>query len=159
MKNKYNLYIDMDGVLTDFNGDYQKLTGIDISNESHTHKDNNEFFEPIDKAGKDFWSNMTWTKDGKELWNYIKNYNPVLLSAPTREHSSRTGKIEWVKRELPGYHLILRSASNKKEFADKNSILIDDRPSNIDDWKGREGIGILHSSSVDTIKELKKLNI
>jgi 5'(3')-deoxyribonucleotidase len=159
MNKNYTIYCDLDGVLTDFNGDYKILTGIDISNESHTHKNNKEFFEPIDKAGKNFWSKMNWTKDGKVLWNYIKKYNPELLSAPTRENSSRVGKMEWVEKELPGVHLILRSASNKKEFANKNSILIDDRPSNIEDWKENGGIGILHKSTNETIKELKMLNL
>lgn len=159
MEKKYNVYCDLDGVLTDFNGDYQKLTGIDITKESHTHKNNRTFFEPIDKAGKGFWSNMSWTKDGKELWSYIEKYKPNLLSAPTRDNSSRVGKMEWVQKELPGVRLILRSASGKKEFANENSILIDDRPSNIEDWLENGGIAIFHSSTDNTIKELKKLNL
>ena len=154
---KYTIYCDLDGVLTDFNGEYKKLTGIDISNRSHMNKGDELFFEPINKAGKDFWTNMSWTKDGKELWNYIEKYNPILLSAPTRDNSSRVGKNEWVKRELPGVRLILRSAGSKREFANKNTILIDDRPSNVEQWIEDGGISILHKNTEDTIKKLKKI--
>jgi len=81
------------------------------------------------------------------------------LSAPSEKNESRVGKHKWVKRELPGFHLILRSPEHKKDFAAPNSILIDDREDNIDSWKKAGGIGILHKSANETIKELKKLSL
>ena len=36
-----------------------------------------------------------------------------------------------------------RSKEKKKEFAEKNKILIDDLKSNIKEWKASSGIGIL----------------
>lgn len=148
----------MDGVLTDFNGAYEKLTGIKIKKDEN-HRNDEAFFDPINKAGKYFWSNMSWTKDGKQLWDCIKQYQPELLSAPTRDNSSRVGKHLWVEKELPGVHLILRSAKSKKEFAGKNNILIDDKLSNIEQWEENGGIGIHHISTEITIKELKKLGL
>ena len=95
--------------------------------------------------------------DGKELWNYIKKYNPSLLSAPSREKSSRTGKNIWVNNYLPGVKLILANAVDKQNYSGENQILIDDKESNIEQWRSKGGIGILHSSAVDTIKQLKEL--
>ena len=131
----YKIYCDMDGVLVDFIKGYFELTGKDITGQYHSDKN---FWEPIDAAGLDFWVNLEWTPDGKALWDYIKKYNPELLSSPSRENDSRVGKRLWVKRELPGSHLILRSASKKQEFANPESILIDDRPSNIEQWEAEE---------------------
>lgn len=148
----------MDGVLTDFNGEYEKLTGVKIL-KNQNHRGDALFFEPLNKVGKNFWTNMSWTKDGKQLWNCIKEYNPELLSAPTRDDSSRVGKHEWVQRELPNTRLILRSAKAKREFANENSVLIDDKLSNIEEWKKDGGIGIYHTSTENTIKELKKLGL
>jgi 5'(3')-deoxyribonucleotidase len=153
---KINLYCDLDGVLVDFVKGYKDLTGIDISGQWH---DSSEFWDPVDKAGYDFWINLSWTKDGKKLWNYIEKYNPEILSTPSRQNDSRIGKHDWVKKELPGVHLILRSAKNKKEFASPDSILIDDRDSNIEDWKNSGGIAIHHKSTENTIKELQKLKL
>jgi len=146
----------MDGVLVDFIKGYFELTGKDISGEFHTDK---TFWSPIDKAGVDFWVDLEWTPDGKELWDYIKKYDPELLSSPSRQNDSRVGKRLWVKRELSGSHLILRSASKKQEFANPESILIDDRPLNIEQWKDAGGITILHTSTKETIEQLKKLKL
>lgn len=152
----YKIYCDMDGVLTDFEYAYQKLTGVNLDGK---HLNGKSFWEPIDKAGTKFWSEMKWMKDGHDLWDYIKKYKPKLLSAPSNEDSSRVGKHEWVERELPGVPLLLRSAKHKKDFAEPNAILIDDREDNITGWIEKGGIGILHTNTNTTIKELKKYKL
>jgi hypothetical protein len=152
----YKIYCDMDGVLVDFNKGYFKLTGHKLDG---VHRTDERFWDPINEAGYDFWINLKWMPDGKKLWSYIKKYEPELLSAPSRQPDSRIAKHDWVERELPGVHLILRSAKNKKEYASPTSILIDDRDDNISDWINAGGIGILHKSAKDTISQLKDLNL
>jgi hypothetical protein len=97
--------------------------------------------------------------DGKQLWDYIKKHNPKLLSAPSREESSKIGKYLWVKRNTPNTKLILRSANRKSDFSSPNNILIDDKESTILNWRDKGGIGIHHTSTPNTIKELKKLGL
>jgi FMN phosphatase YigB (HAD superfamily) len=152
----YNIFCDMDGVLVDFNKGYFKLTGHQLDG---VHRTDTHFWDPINKAGYDFWINLEWMPDGKELWSYIEKYGPKLLSAPSRQPDSRIAKHDWVNRELPDVHLILRSAKHKKDFASPTSILIDDRVDNIADWVGAGGIGILHKNTEDTILQLKDLNL
>ena len=152
----YKIYCDMDGVLVDFNKGYYELTGVDLEGR---HLNDTNFWDPINKAGYDFWINLEWMSDGKKLWSYIEKYGPELLSAPSRQNDSRVAKHDWVERELPGVHLILRSAKHKKDFASKNHILIDDRVDNIMDWVGAGGVGILHKNTEDTILQLKDLGL
>ena len=154
-KADYKVYCDMDGVLVDFEKGYKELTGEDASYNTNPE----EFWAPITKAGAAFWIKLPWMPDGKQLWDYIKPYNPSLLSAPSREESSKIGKFTWVKRNMPGTKLILRSAERKQEFATPNSILIDDRADNIQRWKDAGGIGIHHTSASDTIQQLKKIGL
>lgn len=154
---QYTIYCDMDSVLVDFDRGYQELTGMTTQQADANGVE--AFWEPIAKAGAAFWIKLKWMPDGKQLWNYIKKYNPELLSAPSREESSRLGKRVWVKRELPGVKLILRSADRKQEFANPNVILIDDREKNIKQWEAAGGVGILHTSAEDTIKQLKQLGL
>jgi len=155
-KVNYKIYSDMDGVLADFESGYEKLTGVDLKGEFVKGDD---FWKPISKAGVGFWAGLKWMSDGQKLWNYIKPYKPDLLSAPSREDSSRIGKHVWVKQKLPGTKLILRYAKQKQELATPESILIDDRQINIDQWEAAGGIGILHTSADDTISQLKKLGL
>jgi FMN phosphatase YigB (HAD superfamily) len=153
---KYKIYCDMDGVLVDFDKGYKELTGKDIAGQ---HFDGTDFWDPINKAGYDFWFKLEWMKDGKQLWKYIEKYNPKLLSAPSRQEDSRVAKLDWVYKELPDTKLILRSAKHKKDFAEPNAILIDDRLDNIQGWRDHGGIGIHHVSTKHTIDQLKVLGL
>ena len=153
----YKIYCDMDGVIADFERGYEELTGIDLQGEFKP--EGKEFWGPISKAGVGFWAGLKWMPDGQQLWDYIKPFNPQLLSAPSREQSSRIGKHVWVKHKIPGTRLILRYANKKKELASPESILIDDRQANIDQWEAAGGIGILHTSAANTISQLKKLGL
>ena len=153
----YKIYCDMDGVLVDFESGYEKLTGIDLKGEYRP--DVEDFWKPIEQAGVKYWASLKWMPDGKQLWSYIKPYTPELLSAPSKSESSKIGKYVWVKNNLPGTKLILRYASRKKELATPESILIDDRQVNIDQWEAAGGIGILHTSADDTIQQLQKLGL
>lgn len=154
---KYRIFCDLDGVIIDFNQGYKDLTNITL--DKSEHRNDSKFWEPIEKAGYDFWGNLKWMSDGHILWNFISPYNPTILSAPSRQVESRIGKHDWVNRELPGTPLILRSAKHKKDFAAPDAILIDDRPENIEGWIQEGGKGILHTSAEETINELiKKYN-
>jgi hypothetical protein len=152
---QYQVYCDMDGVLVDFNRGYKDLVGVEPSSIA----DKTLFWDPIAKKGAAFWITLKWMSDGQKLWNYISKYDPKLLSAPSREKSSRIGKIVWTKRELPGVKLILKPADQKQQFASPTAILIDDKISNINQWIAKGGIGILHISAENTIKQLQNLGL
>ena len=156
-KNQYKIYCDMDGVIVDFEDGYERLTGKNIKG-NHV-KGDGDFWQPITDAGANFWINLKWMPDGEKLWKYIKNYSPSILSAPSREKSSRIGKEIWVRNNIPGTELILKPAPEKQELAEPNAILIDDRKDNIQQWKDAGGIGILHTSANDTIKQLQELGL
>jgi hypothetical protein len=51
------------------------------------------------------------------------------------------------------------SLGTKQNYSGKNKILIDDRPDNIEQWRSKGGIGILHTSAQDTIKQLQNLGL
>jgi hypothetical protein len=48
-------------------------------------------------------------------------------------------------------------ASQKSSFATAKHILIDDMQKNIESWKAAGGRAILHTSTPNTIEQLKKL--
>ena len=153
------IYCDMDGVLVDFDKQFEKASGGIPPREYEDKNGKEAFWNVINEKGVGFWVGMPWMVNGKQLWDHIKPYNPKLLSAPSRSNESRLGKRLWVKNNIPGTELILAYAENKKNYADGNNILIDDRPSNIDQWKAAGGIGILFISTEQTIKELSKYGL
>ena len=149
----------MDGVLTDFEGRFEKYSdGMKPADyEKKFGKD--KFWELVDAQGVAFWVGMPWMPDGEQYWDYIKDYDTQLLSSPSRSNTSRLGKRLWVRNNMPGIKLTLAQANLKKNYAAPNHILIDDKKSNIDEWRAEGGIGILHTSAADTIQQLKKLGL
>ena len=174
---KYVIFCDMDGVLVDFDEGYKELTGVTTQHADSQGK--NEFWSLFrdslknkDISERSYWANLDWMSDGKQLWDYIKEYNPYVLTAPSvnfdipfeerykvENNESMQGKTEWVQR-LPNMRKIyFRSAARKADFAGPNKILIDDRKDTIDSWNANGGIGILHTSTANTIKQLQELGL
>ena len=171
------IYCDMDGVLVDFDEGYKELTGVSTHHADSQGK--KEFWKAFRQGLKDkdiseesYWANLNWMSDGKKLWDYISPYNPYVLTAPavnfdfpeelrySRDYNeSIKGKIDWGQRLSNMRKMYFRSAARKADFAGPGKILIDDRKDTIDAWNANGGIGILHTSAVNTIKQLKELGL
>ena len=157
---EYKIFSDMDGVLTDFDASFEKYSDGMPPKEYEKKYGKEKFWELIDGKGKvGFWVGMPWMSDAKTYWDYIKDYDTELLSSPSRSSTSRLGKRLWVRNNIPGTKLTLAQAAKKQNYAAPNHILIDDRASNIEQWKSQGGIGILHTSAADTISQLKQLGL
>ena len=156
---KYKIFSDMDGVLTDFDESFKKASDGIAPRDYEKKFGKDKFWELIDGNGVGYWVGMPYMPDGEQYWNYIKDYDVELLSSPSRSKTSRLGKRLWVRNNMPGVKLTLAQASKKQNYANPDSILIDDRKSNIDQWISQGGIGILHTSASDTIQQLKKLGL
>ena len=158
-KKEYAIYSDMDGVLVDFNERFKRFSKGIPPTEYEQKFGKDKFWELVDGIGVRFWVGMDWMSDGKQLWDYIKSYNPTLLSSPSRADHSKMGKRIWRQRNLPTTKLVLAQARNKQNYANPDSILIDDRESNIDQWIKAGGIGILHTDTASTLNKLKELGL
>ena len=156
---EYKIFSDMDGVITDFDASFKKASDGIAPRDYENKFGINKFWGLIDSKGVGFWVGMPYMSDGEQYWNYIKDYDVELLSSPSRSESSRLGKRLWVRNNMPGVKLTLAYSSDKQKYAAPNHILIDDRKSNIDQWVSRGGVGILHTSTADTIRQLKKLGL
>lgn len=155
---KYQIYCDMDGVLTDFEKRfitllqqegpkyYSKETIRQVTRPKHFDKleGTEEFWKFIDQhIGLEFWSNMEWMPQGQVLWDFIQPYGPKLLTSPSEDNTSRLGKRLWVRNHLsPLPEVIFRFGDAKADFANENSILIDDKPSNLLAFRTAGGIAI-----------------
>jgi hypothetical protein len=164
------LYLDMDGVISDFNKQvikYTKLSlGEPLDSDLLTQKyGRKELLTIMDSGGEEFFSEMPIMKDMYELKSFIFNnfINIKILSCikgnpPATDRIN--GKLKWLKTysfNLPDANIILIDKSvNKQKYARPNDILIDDMEININQWNQRGGIGILHKNSKDTIRQLSQ---
>lgn len=127
----YTLYVDMGGVL------FKKM-GSDEGGSG----DKTEFI-------------------GNVLWEGIKKYNPTILSATGSKDKEnkkivKTKQVNYFLKPTPSIKFV-DSGTDKKKYANSNSILIDDSETNITSWVNSGGIGIKHISDKNTLDRLKEL--
>lgn len=161
---QYQIYCDLDGVLVDFEGGLMSIIGVPSYVQAMAKLGERKFWEAIKAAGSNWWKDLEWTNDGKILWDFIKDKNPMILTAAATSmvgDSGKIGKQEWCKNHLglsgDDKVLIADKGSDKAEFASPQGILIDDLEPNIRAWRAAGGIGILHRDAGQTILELKAL--
>lgn len=108
-----------------------------------------------------FWNQLEWLSDGKTLWDFIKNFNPIILTGPMGKRS-KEAKVDWVAKNL-GSRVPVITTHNKFEYAKykgKQGVLIDDLRKYLDAWEAAGGIGLWKKNGVSAqsvIDELKNM--
>ena len=152
------IYLDMDGVIADFNKRYKELYKIEPK-EADTYKTFDKFFTMF-IAERQF-ATLNLMPDAMELINYLRSLEvPTEILSSTssekRDAEIREQKIEWLKNHNIEFPVNLVPGKRfKRDFSNSNSLLIDDTSQNIDQWRVEDGIGILHTDAITTIGILK----
>jgi hypothetical protein len=162
---KYKLYCDMDGVLCDFDTQFEHYFGTSIS-EYEKEKGSKAMHNAVDSVGIEFWENMPWTPGGKALWDKIGKYEVTILSAPGKFIHAKEGKKKWIEKNLNPKpknvvfkesgekHNILKS-KDKEEI--NRSVLIDDYGKNLTPWSEMGGKVVKYRGFEGASNELNKL--
>ena len=166
-RSRFTIYCDMDGVLTDFEAQFDHYYGVSAREYSQT-KGPEIMKKAVDEIGLDFWAKMPLFPGALKLWSYISKYQPIILSSPSTFKYAKQGKDIWIANNLnPAPSEIIYKQTGHKEQAIqglpeseiKRSILIDDYYRNLAPWKEIGAIGITHRSAEQTINILKKFRL
>jgi len=110
---------------------------------------------------EEFWATLPLTDDGLELWAYISEFGPYILTAPMQGEGSKRGKDIWIEDHLSPKPLKVFKSHEKYSLAFDESgqpnVLIDDFEINTTPWEQAGGIAILHTSTNSTIQQLEEL--
>lgn len=183
------VFIDMDGVLCDYNTAIHELFGVSniydnpanlgvfsLANllQEQCNISKADFYK---SRGPGFYARLRWTKEGIEILRLLEEKfgkkNCRILSAPGFNPCDYSGKAEWVIDNMPDYMYQKRFllSSDKSLLADEHSILVDDKDSNISGFRAAGGKGILiarqwnakygfaNETLEDFKRELESLNV
>ena len=148
---KPSVYLDMDGVLADFFGEWAKLSGVDH------YKDINNVEAQLQMVREHptFWIDLPMLPHAKALiQTVVKNYGEYRICSKPLEGDTRSepGKLQWIKKHLSGMppvEVIL--TADKAKFAKNDgypNILVDDYGVNINSWRAAGGIGIKYDDQL-----------
>ena len=70
-----HVYLDMDGVLVNLEKGAYKVHGANLGDVPKPER-----WEKI-RDTKDFWKNLEWMPGAEKLWNFLKPYEPSIMSA------------------------------------------------------------------------------
>ena len=148
------LFVDMDGVLADFDAHYETTFGVRPSTK-----------EDIDwkrvAECREFHLHIPPMADLQRLWDHIERHNPIVLTgAPLSPAEVRVNKRVWVDRHL-GEHVEVRCcrASEKSLHASAGDVLIDDWEKYRDLWIAKGGVWVTHRCAEETIEILLELGL
>lgn len=153
--NKVMVYCDLDGVMADFDKGVLNVTGKTVEQQASK----NQMWKAINSTDT-FFQDLPVMEDAMRMWNYILQYNPVVLTATG--HQDPIGvdrqKRNWVRQHLGSDVRVItvEDGAHKAQYATPNAILIDDRLKAITPWRNAQGIGILHVKPTQSILEFKK---
>lgn len=159
------IYLDMDGVLCNFDDQYIKVNGIPPSLARRDSKDTDDNWDRFVKT-KSF-EKLDYYPGAELLLKLIK----VLSSEPgvIIEILSSSGgshyheevmaqKLKWLKdHDIPYKANIVSGRSKKKNYANEHSVLIDDTEDVIDAFNKAGGTGILHKRVNETVHKLVEI--
>jgi 5'(3')-deoxyribonucleotidase len=155
------IFLDMDGVLADFQTTCSEMLGLKIWNTDEGHKlyDLNK----RELTAKHMFRQLKPLPDAWKLVDYCLNsgiHTEILTAAGTVNRTLVVkDKIDWVREHIHPYWIVIPTfkGSQKAAFAHRKAVLIDDRLENIDHWKKAGGIGILHKTADKTIETLESV--
>jgi 5'(3')-deoxyribonucleotidase len=163
---KPKVFIDMDGTIADFFGEWSKISGVN----HYKDIDKNKVEDALDLIRKHptFWTNLPLLPHAKELVKFVKeNFGDYYILSKPLENDPRsaTGKRAWIRahfQDTPPVDVIL--TANKAAHAmsgDVANILIDDFGKYIDSWREAGGVGIKYKDTpvahnIDRVKKTLK---
>ena len=146
------VFLDLDGVLADFERGVRELCGA-----SPNDLDAAFMWGKI-AAADDFYGRLFFTRDGVKLWHFFLHYQPTIITGLPLGDWAWPQKREWCRRELGKVNVIGCASEDKHKYCrGRNSFLIDDRVGNCGDWTRAGGTSILHVSAVQSIATFKEL--
>jgi hypothetical protein len=145
------LYVDMDGVLVDFEGGVRKHFGnSEKCSDFIKNMGSGEFWKRVSSI-ENFWEDLEPIGDVENIWKSLNNrfQHISILSSPSySDPNCIPGKNRWIDKHIGQQGLRLFD-NEKHKYACPKSILIDDSQKNISKWEESGGIGILFTGKFD----------
>lgn len=145
---------------------FEKLASNDKEKAKAKFRASAKFWSFI-RGDENFWINLEWMPDGKELFNSLvtlRENNIIselsILSAPSKSDPIvPQGKRAWLSKNNVTSKVdnVIIDGDKFKYANDSNDILIDDTMKKLDAWKSANGTPIFHTNTSNTLSILNKI--
>jgi hypothetical protein len=158
MMTTYRLFLDLDGVLADFDAGVFRATG------STPAELGDRRMWPVLARTPGFYDQLPWMADGRDLWQFSQPFHPVILTGLPIGRWAEPQKRSWCARELGADVTVICCPSRDKAkhaaallAPGETMVLVDDRLKLQTPWEDAGGRCVLHTSAVTSIAALREL--
>lgn len=149
------IYLDCDGVLADFDKGAEAILGMPPR--TFEKRYNPGLFWKRLATAPDFFANLEPMPDAFELYDAVKDQNPIILTGLPRGNWAEPQKRRWAERWFPGVEVITTMAALKREHCHPGDVLVDDRDKHRHLWEAAGGRFVHHKNARSSIAELRAL--
>lgn len=146
------LFLDLDGVLADFDRGVEAVTGrrpeaLRVA----------EMWRALSRA-PDFFEMLPWMPGAERLWRFCAPHAPTILTGLPLGPWAAPQKRRWVARMLGAHVPVIACMSrDKPRHAGPGHVLVDDRAGLWAGWEAAGGIFIHHKDADGSIAALRAL--
>jgi hypothetical protein len=152
MQRDWQLYLDCDGVLANFDKAAVAAFGVP-AREYEVINGWDTFWEKIRSVQPNVYAELELLPDAMELYNAVKHLRPIILTGSSREWA-RPQKLAWRDKYFPGVPMIVCRSNEKCRNCQPGDVLIDDYLKYQQLWIDAGGIFIYHTSAFTSINRL-----
>ena len=149
------IYLDCDGVLADFEKGAEAVLGLP-SRAFEARFGLRAFWARL-AATPDFFETLDLLPDAMELYEAVRDRDPVILTGLPRGAWAEPQKRRWAARHFPGVEVITTTSALKREHCHPGDVLVDDTVKFRHLWEKEGGVFIPHRSAARSIAELRRL--
>lgn len=140
---KPHAFLDIDGIIADLARSVTEAFGPASLDMLGSPTD-----APWRGLGREFWKNVHWTEDGREIMAVVEDHfgleNVALCTRAVRCPEYMAGRFEWIESQLdPHYANSFLLTRDKWRSANAHTTLIDDLNGNVDRFIAAGGQGIV----------------
>lgn len=147
------IFVDLDGVLADFDTGVRILTGR--TPEAYQRQHGPASFWTLLARTPQFYTTLPPHPDGPSIWVAIRQFKPTILSGVPHGTWAAPQKRAWVDKYLgPHVPLITCMSHEKADYAHPGDILIDDRAKTGPAWEAAGGRFIHHVTRASTLTQI-----
>lgn len=154
------LWLDMDGVLADFDSAARAALGTDNTYRWEWIYGTKSFWGRLNH-NPNFFLDLPPMHDAWFLLESVAHLNPKVLTAlpKTGANAIAKQKREWIARHAGDLEVVTCLTHEKPDYCAPGDVLVDDRAVNMTEWEKKGGRYVLHTDALSSVKKLRDMGV
>ena len=145
------LFLDLDGVLADFDRGVREVTGQPP--EALPLK---TMWAALSRAPR-FFETLAFMEDAEALWRFCAPHRPTILTGLPLGNWAAPQKVRWAAEHFPGVPIITCMARDKHKHMHEGDVLVDDRENHRAAYEAAGVVFVHHKNAKDSLRQLAEI--